>query len=149
MTSDTDSLFSVSLSAVHPNDDGFLVVSDGLVPVYTPLGKETELLGESTSLHGLMGPVCLFSEPLSSSAVQQLSSTSKTAVTVLPMCWAVAPSSSLKWLHIRTCSSHMYATMECPCLYACSSSVACLLGIPTYVTFDQFNTGTCVFVDVQ
>ena len=82
-TSEADTLFSVSLSAVHPNDDGFLVVSDDLLPVYTPRGKEAELLGEPTSLQGLMGPVCLFSEPLSPAAVQQLSSTSKPALTVL------------------------------------------------------------------
>lgn len=81
-TSEADSLFSVSLSAVRPTDDGFLVVSNDLLPVHTSRGKEVEVLGEPTSLQGLMGPVCLFSEPLSSAAVQQLSSTSKPAPAV-------------------------------------------------------------------
>lgn len=123
-TSDADTLFSVSLSAVHPNDDGFLVVSDDLLPVYTPLGKETELLGESTSLQGLMGPVCLFSEPLSSSAVQQLSATSKPALTVLLLCSVVTPQQH-PHLHVRT--SYLY--------FGCPSP-----------TFDQFCSVTCVYI---
>ena len=82
-TTEADTLFNVSLSAVHPNDDGFLEVSNDLLPVRTTRGKEAEQLGEPTSLQGLMGPVCLFSEPLSSAAVHQLSSTSKPAQTVL------------------------------------------------------------------
>lgn len=82
-TTESDTLFNVSLSAVHPNDDGFLEVSNELLPVYTARGKETELLGEPTSLQGLMGPVCLFSEPLSSATVLQLSSTSMPTLAVL------------------------------------------------------------------
>ena len=72
-TFESDSLFNITVSTIEA-DSGFVVVSDDILPTSTPLGKEGDRWGAMTSLHGLLGPVCLFSEPLSTTTIRNLNS---------------------------------------------------------------------------